>query len=188
LRDCGAWPRLLPESLREQAERLPGQLPGEAEDHPLFESAPLSVRWAWLVWDLDGAAQQTLGEHWRVPKAVQELAAMARREREDWSELGGLSAAGALQRLSRCDAWRKPARFDELMTCMEGLTLTQPAEHDAIARGVRAMRDSLQALLALDSAAVVREAQAQGLHGEQIGEHLHAARLTHLLQRGIWSG
>lgn len=187
LRACGALPRLLPAALRDQADRLPTQLPGEAEAHGLFQSAPLSVRWAWLVADLDAAAQQALGEHWRVPKAVQELAALAQRERADWQALPELDAAGALQRLARSDAWRKPARFDELMLCIEGLALRQPVQRQAIETGVQALRDSLQAVQALDSAAVVRAAQAEGLQGEQIGERLQAERLATLLHRRIWN-
>ena len=188
LRECGALPRLLPEVLRALAERLPEHLPGEAEGHAAFQHAPLSVRWAWLVAGLPAAAAQALGEHWRVPKALQELAAMAQRERADWDDVASLDAAGALQRLARSDAWRKPARFNELMHCIEGLALWEdPAKQDAVATGVHALRDSLQAVLALDSAAVVREAQAQGRQGEQIGEHLQAARVACLLQRRIWN-
>ena len=77
LRDCGALARLLPPSVRAQVDALPPSLPGETDAHARFTSAPLSVRWAWLVAGLDGAAQQALGAHWRVPNALQELAQIA---------------------------------------------------------------------------------------------------------------
>jgi len=186
LRECGALPRLLPEALRGQADRLPSELPGEAANHALFQGASLAVRWAWLVAGLDAAAAQALAEHWRVPKALQDLAALVQRERADWPAPAALDAAGALQRLARCDAWRKPARFEELMQAIEGLALDQPGQDD-VAKTVQTLRESHHAVLSLDSAAVVREAQAEGLQGERIGERLQAARLAHLLQCGIWN-
>lgn len=187
LRGCGALARLLPDALRPQADRLPAALPGEASGAPDFLAAPLPVRWAWFVAPLDSTAQQALGEHWRVPKALQELAQLAQRERADWSAVASLDSAGALQRLSRCDAWRKPERHEELLQVIEGEALSQPDGGAAVRRGTQALRASRQALLAMDNAAVVREAQALGLQGERIGEHLQQARLRHLLQCGIWN-
>lgn len=187
LRGCGALPRLLPPAARAQADALPTALPGEAEALALFTDAPLSVRWAWLVAPLDAAAQQALGAHWRVPNALQELAHMAQRERADWPAPEALDAAEALRRLQRCDALRKPARCRELLQAIEGLTLAEPDGGASVRCSIHRLDQALQALLAFDSAPAVRQAQADGAMGEQIGERLHTARLQHLLQRGIWN-
>ncbi|ODT32691.1 multifunctional CCA tRNA nucleotidyl transferase/2'3'-cyclic phosphodiesterase/2'nucleotidase/phosphatase [Hydrogenophaga sp. YM1] len=187
LRDCGALPRLLPPAARPQADRLPTALPGEADNHPLFTGAPLAVRWAWLVAPLDAAAQQALGAHWRVPNALQALAQMAQRERADWPAPEALDAAEALRRLQRCDALRKPERCRELLRAIEGLALADPDGGAAVRRSIRRLDRALQALLGFDSAAAVRQAQADGAMGEQIGERLHTARLHYLLQRDIWN-
>ena len=187
LRDCGALPRLLPPAARAQAGRLPTALPGEADGHPLFTGASLAVRWAWLVAPLDAAAQQALGAHWRVPNALQALAQMAQRERADWPAPEALDATEALRRLLRCDALRKPERCRELLRVIEGLALADPDGGDTVRRSIRRLDRALQALLSFDSAAAVRQAQADGATGEQIGERLHTARLQYLLQRGIWN-
>lgn len=187
LRNCGALPRLLPPSVRAQADALPPSLPGETDAQALFTGAPLSVRWAWLVAGLDGAAQQALGAHWRVPNALQELAQIAQRERADWPAPEALDAAEALRRLQRCDALRKPARCRELLQELEGEALGDADGGAAVRRSTRRLERALQALLAFDSAGAVRQAQADGAQGEQIGERLHTARLQHLLHCDIWN-
>ena len=95
--------------------------------------------------------------------------------------------AEALRRLQRCDALRKPERCRELLRAIEGLALADPDGGAAVRRSIRRLDRALQALLGFDSAAAVRQAQADGAMGEQIGERLHTARLHYLLQRDIWN-
>jgi tRNA nucleotidyltransferase (CCA-adding enzyme) len=79
--------------------------------------------------------------------------------------------------LERCDAFRRPQRFDALLFA---------CECDARGRAGLAQRDypqrprlwaALQAALAIDAAAVAAAAAERGAHGPAIGDAVRAARI-----------
>lgn len=151
------------------------------EAQPLFAEASLSVRWAWLVVAMpDEAALDRLAERWRVPRDARELALLAWRERGALEQAAEADAATLLALLARCDAWRKPERLLALLRATEGAVWGRP-QHAARAAGCDRLRQALARVQRLDSAAVTRQALAEGLRGEQVGERLHAARLATLL-------
>jgi tRNA nucleotidyltransferase (CCA-adding enzyme) len=150
------------------------------EKHTLFARAPLPVRWCWLVSALPGdGALRELAERWRVPNEARDLALMLQRERDALPTVSGAEAV--LDLFGRCDAWRKPARFRELLLALDGEALAD-ADGGAARQAATARLDrQLARLESLDAAAVTRAALAAGLSGPDVGKHLHSARLS-LLQ------
>jgi tRNA nucleotidyltransferase (CCA-adding enzyme) len=148
------------------------------ESHAVFASAPLTVRWAWLVSALRSeAALRELAERWRVPNEARDLAMLIHRERDALHQVG--DPPSTIELFNRCDAWRKPARFLDALRVIDGEALTTPVPasvpvHATTARLARA----LQRVQGLDAGAITRSALAEGLKGPQVGQRLQAARLA----------
>ncbi|MFZ6779139.1 multifunctional CCA addition/repair protein [Undibacterium sp. Ji83W] len=136
LRSCGALQRLLPEldilwtipaaNHASKAEQLMSLLDAAAQT-----GQPLTTRYAVLLHDLvavktDGqvaAAQEkqrmpladAISQRLKVPAECRDLAVMLAREHLRIKDAGSLSAAEVIDLLGRCDAYRKPQRFHELL-------------------------------------------------------------------------
>ena len=210
LRDTGALARLLPEVDRlwgvpQRPEHHPEVDTGV---HLLLVlqvaarlGAPLPVRWACLCHDLgkgrtppeqwprhhgheasSARLAKELGERLRVPVDCRELADVVAREHGNVHRSGTLSAAAVLRLLERCDALRRPQRFEGLLLACEcdlrGRTGFEGRDYPPRPR----LWAALQAVLAADTAAASRQALAEGLKGPAIGQRVHAARLAALDQ------
>ena len=173
LRACGALQRV-----------LPGLQAGPHEmavlDTAARCAAPLPVRFAGLAGGFgpEGLEQlQALCARLRVPNDCRELAEVVLRERPHLHAAAGLDAAGVVRLLERCDAFRKPDRFAQvLLACAcdawarEGGTAGDYPPRELLQRALAAAR-------AVDTGEVARAARAQGLQGEAIGERIHQARV-----------
>lgn len=205
LRECGALEHLLPEVDRlwgvpQRAEYHPEVDTGVhlmmVLDMSARMQASLPVRFACLGHDLGkgttpaGELPRHIGheersvrllkgvcERLRVPTDCRELAEVVAREHGNIHRSAEFGAAALVRLLERCDAFRKPARFDEILLACE-----------CDARGRLGLEDSAypqrprlaRALLAAQSVhteTVALAAQAAGLSGPKIGEHIHAARV-----------
>jgi tRNA nucleotidyltransferase (CCA-adding enzyme) len=159
--------------------------------------APLPVRFACLCHDLgkgttpaemlpkhvgheERSARQLLGlcARLRVPTDCREIADVVAREHGNIHRSGDVSPAALVRLLERCDAFRKPQRFADILLACE-----------CDARGRLGLDQSpypqrprlLAVLAAAQSVAtdqVAAEAQAAGKTGRQIGESIHQARVT----------
>ena len=158
--------------------------------------APLPVRFACLTHDLGKATTPAdilprhLGheersakllkgvcERLRVPVECKEIADVVAREHGNIHRSAEFGAAALTRLLERCDAFRKPQRFaDVLLAC------------ECDARGRLGLEDSAYPqrarLLAVLAAAqsvvthlIAEQAQRDGLDGKKIGELIHAARV-----------
>jgi tRNA nucleotidyltransferase (CCA-adding enzyme) len=164
-------------------------------------AAPLPVRFACLTHDLGkgNTPADVLPRHigheqrsakllkavctrLRVPNDCRELADVVAREHGNIHRSNEFGAAAVVRLLERCDAFRKPQRFEQVL---------QSCECDARGRlGMQEnpypQRDRLLAALAaarsVDTAVVAEQARDQGLSGEAIGERIHAAR-AHAVQQ-----
>ncbi len=204
LRECGALARLLPEVERlwgvpQRAEYHPEVDTGVhlmmVLDQCARLAAPLPVRWACLVHDLgkgttprdewprhvghegrSAKLARAIGERLRVPNDCRELGDAVAREHGHVHRSGELGPAALVRLLERCDALRRPERFDHLLLACE-----------CDARGRRGhqddpypQRERLARVLALaqsvDSAAVAAEAIAAGRQGPAIGAAVTEAR------------
>ncbi|RRD56611.1 multifunctional CCA tRNA nucleotidyl transferase/2'3'-cyclic phosphodiesterase/2'nucleotidase/phosphatase [Comamonadaceae bacterium OH2545_COT-014] len=146
-------------------------------------SAPMPPDTAWLA-----AASARL----RVPADCQALAELVAREHRAIHGSGALTPAGLVALLERCDAFRRPARFaDALLACecdAHGRAVGEVEEVGA-SGGEQAphfphlpypprgrLLGALAVAQAVDTAAVARQAAAQGARGPQIGQAIAAAR------------
>ncbi|MBI3728879.1 MAG: multifunctional CCA addition/repair protein [Burkholderiales bacterium] len=136
LRSCGALQRLLPEldvlwtipatAHSSKAEQLMPLLDATAQT-----GQPLITRYAVLLHDLAAvktdeqveAAQEkqrmaladAISQRLKVPTECRDLAVMLAREHLRIKDVASLSAADVIDLLGRCDAYRKPQRFQELL-------------------------------------------------------------------------
>ncbi|MCZ2291154.1 MAG: multifunctional CCA addition/repair protein [Burkholderiales bacterium] len=210
MRETGALSRLLPEVDRlfgvpQRAEHHPEVDTGV---HLLLVlqasarlAAPLPVRWACLCHDLgkgttppeewprhhghearSAALAHAIGERLRVPTDCRELADVTAREHGNVHRSLELSADALLRLLERCDALRRPARFEQmLLACECDHRGRRGREDEAYPQRAR-LSAALQAVLAADTATASRQALAEGLQGPAIGRRVHAARLAALAQ------
>lgn len=205
LRDCGALSRLLPEIERlwgvpQPLEHHPEGDTGEHLMRVLIEcardEAPLPVRWACLMHDLGKGT--TPREQWprhigheqrsariaddiaarlKVPNDCRELAKVVAREHGHIHASGGLGPAATWRLLERCDALRKPLRFEQaLQACVcdaRGRTGRELEPYPQRARLLAALR----AAQGVDSSTLAAQAQAQGASGPQVGQRIAQARV-----------
>ncbi len=206
LRDCGALARLLPEVDRLWGVPQPAAHHPEIDTgvHLLMVlrqcallQAPLPVRYACLCHDLgkgttpppewprhighEGRGAKLslkVSERWRVPADCRELAEITAREHGNVHRSGELDAAALARLIERCDGWRRPQRFAQMLLACEcdarGRLGLEQRDYPQRAR----LAAALQAGLGADTAAVSAQAAAQGLAGPQIGERVRAARVA----------
>ena len=206
LRECGALERILPEVDRlwgvpQRADYHPEVDTGVhlmmVLDMSARLQAPLTVRFACLTHDLGKGTTpaeilpkhigheergarllRKLARRLRVPNECSELGDVVAREHGNIHRSGEFGAAALVRLLERCDAFRKPLRFDEaLLAC----------ECDARGRGGMQetpypQRPRLMAALAaaqeVATPAIAEEARAAGAEGPKIGEMIHHARIA----------
>jgi tRNA nucleotidyltransferase (CCA-adding enzyme) len=206
LRECGALAVLLPEVDRlwgvpQRAEYHPevdtGVHLGLVLDMAARLGQPLTVRHACLGHDLgkgttprelwprhlghEGRSVQLLrGLHARlkVPRDCMELAEVVAREHGNVHRSEGFGAAALVRLMDRCDAWRRPERFDEMLHACECDARGRTGFEDRPYPQAVRLRAALAAAQAVDSAAVAAQAAARGAKGPAIGAALHAARVA----------
>ena len=204
LRACGALARLLPEldalwGVPQPAEHHPEVDTGlhlmMVIDLSARLEAPLPVRWACVCHDFGkgttprelwprhtGHEQRSVkmlravGERLRVNADCTELAEVVAREHGHVHRSGELGAAALMRLLERCDAIRRPARFDEVLFACEcdhrGRLGFEDRPYPQRAR----LRAALDRALAVDTAAIAAEAAQRGLGGPAVGEAIRHAR------------
>jgi tRNA nucleotidyltransferase (CCA-adding enzyme) len=119
---------------------------------------------------------RTLCQRLRVPQACAELAEVVAREHGNIHRSASLGAAATLRLLERCDAFRKPARFAQIVqACACDARGRLGREHDAYGQGERLLQ-ALQAALAIDSSAIAQAAMREGAQGPAVGKALARAR------------
>jgi tRNA nucleotidyltransferase (CCA-adding enzyme) len=205
LRECGALARLLPEVDRlwgvpQRAEYHPEVDTGVhlmmVLDMSARLNASLPVRFACLTHDLgkgttpadvlprhigheERSARLLKGvcERLRVPVECRELADVVAREHGNIHRSEEFGAAAVVRLLERCDAFRKPKRFDEvLLACECDARGRLGLEENAYPQRPRLLA-ALAAAQSVATPEVAAQAQAQGLDGPRIGEMIHKARV-----------
>lgn len=211
LRECGALARLLPEVDRlwgvpQRPEYHPEVDTGVhlmmVLDQCARAQAPLPVRFACLCHDLgkgttpaealprhhghEGRSAellQAVSERLRVPVECRELAEVVAREHGNVHRSEELGPAATVRLLERCDAFRKPKRFDDVLLACEcdarGRLGLEGRPYPQRAR----LQQALAAAQRVSTAEVARHAQERGLAGEQIAQAIHQARVRALADR-----
>jgi tRNA nucleotidyltransferase (CCA-adding enzyme) len=178
LRECGALAVLLP--VLDMAAQL---------------DAPLPVRYACLVHDLgkgttpadvlprhighehrSARLAEKVGERLRVPTDCRELGDVVAREHGNIHRSGELNGPAIVRLLERCDAIRKPARFEQALLACECDARGRLGFEDRPYPQRPRLRDALAAALSISTSEVAAQAAARGKQGKAIGEAVQAAR------------
>ena len=210
LRDCGALRRLLPELDRLWGVPQPEKHHPEIDtgvhvmlvlDEAARANACLAIRFACLTHDLGKGSTpaeqwprhigheergvkllRTLCQRLRVPTECAELAQVVAREHGNIHRSGDFGAEAVVRLLERCDAFRKPGRFADILlacTCDARGRLGRSQEPypqaDRLALALRAAQS-----VATDS--IAAHAQSTGAAGKMIGELIFAARARAVAQ------
>jgi tRNA nucleotidyltransferase (CCA-adding enzyme) len=112
LRDCGALARILPE-LETGVHLMP------VIDYTAERGVDLPVRFAALMHDLDPRLITELSKRLRVPIDCRDLAIMTAREKGNVSGALDLDADAIVTLFERCDGFRKPERFAQMLLACE---------------------------------------------------------------------
>jgi tRNA nucleotidyltransferase (CCA-adding enzyme) len=223
LRDCGALARLLPEldklwGVPQRAEYHPEIDTGVHVMMVLDMSARLNgslpVRFACLCHDLgkgstpadmlprhighedrSAALLQKVSARLRVPTECRQLADVVAREHGNIHRSMDFSAAAVVRLLQRCDAFRKPQRFDEVLLACEcdargrlGFAEVAYPQRTRLQNALQAAQTvSIQSiatyLIAAKAGNIRNNAPFKGENetmpqGKEIGELMHKLRVT----------
>ena len=215
LRECGALQHLLPEVARLWGVPQRAQYHPEVDtgihlmmvlDMAAQLDAPLPVRFACLCHDLgkgttpaevlprhigheERSARLLKGvcQRLRVPVDCREIADVVAREHGNIHRSSEFSPAAVVRLLERCDAFRKPQRFSDILLACE-----------CDARGRLGLEQSaypqrprlLQALAASQGVAtdqIATQALAAGQSGPKIGEWIYRARVAAVQQSLVFA-
>ena len=204
LRQCGALKVVLPEVDRlwgvpQRADYHPEVDTGIHAmlvlDMAAQLQAPLAVRFACLCHDLGKGTTpadvlprhigheersarllQGVCQRWRVPTDCRELADVVAREHGNIHRCASLGAAALLRLLGRCDALRKPERFEQVLwACECDARGRQGLQHQPYPQRAH-LHAALHAALAVPTAPLAEAAARQGLQGKAVGEAIAQAR------------
>jgi tRNA nucleotidyltransferase (CCA-adding enzyme) len=134
----------------------------------------------------------------RVPTECKELAEVVAREHGNIHRSGEFSAAAIVRLLERCDAFRKPARFAEVLLACECDARGRLNFEDAAYPQRQRLQQSLQAAQTVTAENAINNIAIQAINtpairentskielleaktpsGKQIGELIHAARVN----------
>ena len=208
LRACGALTKLLPEVARlwgvpQRAEYHPEVDTGVhlmmVLDMAAQLQAPIEVRFACLGHDLGkGTTPQAewprhigheersarllkaLCLRLRVPNDCSELAEVVAREHGNIHRSGEFGAAALVRLLERCDAFRKPERFADILLACECDARGRLGLNEQPYPQRQRLLGALTAAQSVNTAEVAAAAEAQGLSGAAIGQSVHTARTQKL--------
>ena len=204
LRACGALTKLLPDVARlwgvpQRAEYHPEVDTGVhlmmVLDMAAQLQAPIEVRFACLGHDLGkGTTPQAewprhigheersarllkaLCLRLRVPNDCSELADVVAREHGNIHQSSEFGAAALVRLLERCDAFRKPERFADILLACECDARGRLGLNEQPYPQRQRLLGALTAAQSVNTAEVAAAAEAQGLSGAAIGQAVHTAR------------
>jgi tRNA nucleotidyltransferase (CCA-adding enzyme) len=204
LRDCGALERLLPEVDRLWGVPQPPQHHPEVDTgvHLLMVlamaarlQAPLAVRYACLCHDLGKGSTprerwprhigheargarlaRALSERWRVPAECRELAELVAAEHGHIHGSSGFGAEALMRLFERCDALRRPQRFEAALLACECDARGRLGADDVPYPPRPRLSAALAAALAAEVSALSAQALAEGVAGPEIGRRVRAVR------------
>jgi tRNA nucleotidyltransferase (CCA-adding enzyme) len=125
---------------------------------------------------------QQVCERWRVPTACRELAEVVAREHGNVHRSAELNAPSVMRLLERCDALRRPERFEQMLLACEcdargrlGFEERPYPQRERLSR-------ALKLIQSVDASAVVEAALSRGMSGPAVGDAVRRARIDALAQ------
>jgi tRNA nucleotidyltransferase (CCA-adding enzyme) len=208
LRDAGALARILPEIAALDGVPQPAQHHPEIDtlvhvmmviDAAAQQSASLAIRFAALVHDLGKGTTspeqwpqhiahearsvklvETLCERLKIPGDVRDLAVMTAREHGNVGRALEMRADTLVKMLERCDAFRKPARFMDLLVASECDSRGRTGFEDRPFPQRAFLQTVLAAAQSVDGGEIAAKvsATATGKPAEAIAQAIRAARVA----------
>jgi len=175
LRRCGALARVLPELDAAWARRGQYARSRRALDYAAAQGRVLEVRYAVLACalarlDAPEPELRRMSSRLRAPADARDLAMLALRHRGEVGLGAKLDAGAIVALLQSCDAWRRPARFGQLLQAAESCALGSAPSSVASARLLAALR----AARAVDAGAIA----ASVSEPHKIAAQLRTARVA----------
>lgn len=167
LQDCGALARLIP-PLANTLTTNTNPAPLQALMSAVQQSDHTPVRYAALIGGLNTPlAVEDLSQSLRAPNDCQALATLVATTADDLLGPATEDPDLLLAVLDRCDAWRRPERFDDLLIAI-----------NALGEATRRHLDSRRIKLALEAARSVdpHTLMAEGHTGKALGEAIRRTR------------
>jgi len=121
---------------------------------------------------------ETVCNRLRVPNDCRELAIVVAREHGNIHRAGEMGAAATVRLLERCDAFRKPERFDGILLACECDARGRLGLEERAYPQRERLRSALAAARGVNTAAIAADAAARGLKGDKVGEEIHRARVS----------
>ncbi len=208
LRSVGALERLLPEVDALWGVPQPPAHHPEIDtgvhtmmvlDRCAATAQPLPVRWACLVHDLGKATTRAeelprhigheqrgeklirgLNARLRVPVDCSELALLTAREHTHVHASGSLNASALMRLLDRCDAFRRPERFLQMLAACECDATGRLGFEERPYPQRSRLAAALQTAQAVDARAASSAAIEHGLKGPAIADAIRRARVEAL--------
>ena len=205
LRDCHALKVLLPEldalwGVPQRADYHPEIDTGVhvmmVLDMAARLNAPLPVRFACLVHDLgkgttpadilprhilheerSAKLAKAVCQRLRIPTECRELADVVAREHGNIHRSGEFSAVATVRLLERCDAFRKPQRFADILLACECDARGRLGLNESAYPQRPRLLDALRAAQSVATNLIAESAMATGTSGQKVGELIHAARV-----------
>ena len=205
LRDCGALASLLPEvnclwGVPQRPEHHPEIDTGLhlmlVLDLSAHLQAPLTVRVACLFHDLgkgntpasmlprhhgheerSARLLQRICERLRLPGECRELADVVAREHGNIHRSGDLGPAALVRLLERCDAFRKPQRFAQVLLACECDARGRMGRAESPYPARSRLRSVLKAAQSVVTHRVAEASMTAGVSGKNIGDLIHRARV-----------
>ena len=159
-------------------------------------NAPLPVRFACLVHDLgkgttpadilprhilheerSAKLAKAVCQRLRIPTECRELADVVAREHGNIHRSGEFSAAATVRLLERCDAFRKPQRFADILLACECDARGRLGLNESSYPQRPRLLDALQAALSVATNTIAENALSVGTSGQKVGELIHHARV-----------
>jgi tRNA nucleotidyltransferase (CCA-adding enzyme) len=134
-------------------------------------NAPITVRFALLVWPLSAERVGEIAERLKLPNDVRELAVAAARHRPALAAAHRAGAEKLLQLLKRADAFRRGERFAELL---QASRLADPSA--GMEKGMARLERALAAAAAVDAGAIAAGAPTPA----EIPRRIDQARLQEI--------
>ncbi len=180
LQSCGALARVAPELAAEAAAC------SEAVARVAKLALPLQTRFAVMCRPMEVGAVASLCKRWRVPQHLRELAGLASSEHLAIWASEKASAPELLALLQRCDAFRRPERFEDLLAacaCAYTSGLEVAPRFDRLREAWAAARvvDAKTIAIQVTNAWTELENHQKNI-GEAIQEALTKARIAAIVQ------
>jgi tRNA nucleotidyltransferase (CCA-adding enzyme) len=199
LRQCEALVALLPEldrcfdqhdNMRNVASQI-GQRTVEALTYSAKQNLSGPVRWSLCLHGINylsrakNIAAKTIGpepdsndqvnaitQRLKVPNEYSELALLAVHYCDHIMQAKNSKPDLIIDLFDRCDVWRRPERFEQLLYCCEALSATNHQQTHTVLGSITFLRTAYQRCLQINTEQFVNA----GLTGKAIGESLRNAR------------